>query len=149
MVHGSLYKYTNCILSSTTVSQWCQWKFTERSASLSWTICSLLRSQLSHLCFFFFLPIPVPWERHFCLFSIACWKLVSNATEMCSGISLWAVWMAIRCGYVSPIIYVQSCLEAFLCNQEVWKMEAGFYILFPWIWHTGCFHLSQCERKQT
>ena len=76
MVCGSQYKYTNCILSSTTVSQWWQWKFTERSASLSWTICSLLRSQLSSSIFpsFCQLLIPVPWEMQFCLFPAACWK---------------------------------------------------------------------------
>lgn len=101
-------------------------KFTERSASLSWTICSLLRSQLSHLCFSFFLPILVPWERH-------CFLKTSSATEKCSGIRLWAVWVAKRLGCISPISYVESCLENFLYNQEFLKMEAGFYILFPWI----------------
>lgn len=76
MVRGSQYKYTNCILCSTTVSQWCQWKFTERLASFSWTIYSLLRSQLSSSVFPSFrqLLIPVPWGMHFGLFPAAWWK---------------------------------------------------------------------------
>lgn len=76
MVRRSQYKYTNCILSSTTVSQWCQWKFTGRSASLSWTICSLLRSQFpsSILHSLHQLLTSVLRDMHFCLFADACWK---------------------------------------------------------------------------
>lgn len=92
MVRGSQYKYTSCILSSTTVSQWCQWKFTERLASFSWTICSLLRSQLSSSIFpsFHQLLIPVPWEMHFCLFPTACWKQPAVVQKCVQGdLSAW------------------------------------------------------------
>lgn len=126
MVRGSQYKYTNCILSSTTVSQWCQWKFTERSASLSWTICSLLRSQLSSSIFPSFrqLLIPVPWEMHFCLFPAACWK--------------------------QPAV-MQKCVQGDLSAREHYRLlvDVGMYLLSAmWSHAQKLFFVTSKSKKR-
>lgn len=155
MVRGSQYKYTNCILSSTTVSQWCQWKFTQRLASLSWTIYSLLRSQLSSSLFPSFrqLLIPVSWKMHFYLFPAACWKQPAVMQKCVQGGS-WA-WECFRL-LVAVVMYLLSptrnhAWKLFPVTSKSKKMEAGFYVLCPWIWPTGYIFISlvQHEEKQT
>lgn len=134
MVRGSQYKYTNCILSSTRVSQWCQWKFTERSASLSWTICSLLRSQFSSslLPSFHQLFISVLWGMHFCRFPAACWKQPAVMQKCVLGYS--SAWEQFRMPVIMPtFVYMcQLCaviLESFSLSPT--SLEKGSKILYP------------------
>lgn len=135
MVRRSQYKYTNCILSSTTVSQWCQWKFTERSASLSWTICSLLRSQFSSsiLPSFQQLLISVLRDMHFCLFPAACWKQPAVMQKCVWGYS--SAWEPFKMPVIVGTMYVSAMCsrtwEFFFVTNKSRKRKQDFISSVP------------------
>lgn len=157
MVRGSQYKYTNCILSSTTVSQWCQWKFTGRSASLSWTICSLLRSQFSSS-----LLHPHSTNSSFQFFetcaSVASLLLVESNQQWCRNVfgDIHQPGSTSGCQWWWVLLYICISLcshtwELFFVTNKSRKRRQDFYIQCPWIWPTGCVFilLSAGEQKQT